>query len=216
MKHFLFVPVKNRLDLAENALKSVNGYTGGVFVVDNTENGIGDIFCNRHVVRLDPLFQFSQIQEWIRLFAIRQGYDYYFFLHNDGIVRIEDIEEMQILADTQKDWGIILSEFCGSAVDVLSCFNVEAVKSIGAWDKFLTWYYSDTDYYRRMELSKYKVIRSSIEVGHANGASSTLKSDKEIERYVYTTFPLYERYYREKWGGIKGQEKYTVPFNLIK
>jgi hypothetical protein len=140
--------------------------------------------------------------------AKRRGCKFYFFLHSDGEVHPGFALKMLELARAQTGkWGVIFSLY-----DVFAAYNVDLLEGIGLWDNNLPWYFADNDYYRRLKLAGFSVIEAGGE-GVNHEASSTIKSDPNLNFLNGVTFPLYAHYYACKWGGSPGHEAFLRPFN---
>jgi hypothetical protein len=74
-------------------------------------------------------------------------------------------------------------------------------------------YFSDCDYYRRVQLAGFELLETGRPVVHVDQGSNTLRSDPRREFLNRITFPLYAAYYAMKWGGRPGREKFALPFN---
>jgi predicted O-methyltransferase YrrM len=133
-------------------------------------------------------------------------------MHNDAEAGAGTPERLLICIEeaiaAEQRWGAFFT-----AYDAFAAFNMAMVCEVGQWDTTLPQYFADIDYYRRVRLAGYEIIDTGLEVIHHNNASSTLKSDPRLRLLNGITFPLYERYYSAKWGGLPGGEAYDRPFN---
>jgi hypothetical protein len=55
------------------------------------------------------------------------------------------------------------------------------------------------------------MVESGLPVKHE--PSQTIKSNPFLNHVNGITFPIYARYYNEKWGGEPGHETFDTPFN---
>ena len=155
----------------------------------------------------------------MREFAIRNNYDYYCFMHNDGESMDNSVNRLVEKADqlihNNINWSIIFTHY-----DVLCAYSTKCVKQIGEWGDPLwpaqqTGYYLDNDYYRRMDMDPGKFIRYQLEdcnVLH-NSPSNTIKDTNESKRWNQQQEHVLKHYIR-KWGGSPGNETVTNPPNF--
>jgi hypothetical protein len=149
---------------------------------------------------------------WMLGETARQGRPFCVSMHNDAIIPDGACEKLLDYArdiDSQtRPWGVIFTHY-----DVLCVINPKVYEDIGGYDTNLPQYFLDNDYFYRMELAGWERLNSGIEVGHAG--SQTINSDPYLRHVNGVTFPLYEQYYRAKWGGGPGQEIFTHPFGVL-
>lgn len=205
----LYIPYVNRADLLLRAIESIPHLKGlSVKVINNS----GEPFTVDPCETLNPpvALTFSQTQNWMLRMA--HGYDlpFYLFMHSDaeaGEGTVGNlIEFVHDLIQSRSKWGCVFTNY-----DALAAFNTEAMVAIGGWDTMLSWYGSDCDCYRRLKLAGYELVESNLPVKHT--PSQTLNSDPETKRRVDLEIPFREAYYRAKWGGPNGNERYAMPFN---
>jgi hypothetical protein len=55
------------------------------------------------------------------------------------------------------------------------------IPEIGEWDTVLPQYFSDCDYYRRVQLAGFELIETGLPVIHVDKGSNTLRSDPRRE-----------------------------------
>src|SRR5262249_22156848 len=109
---------------------------------------------------------------------------------------------------SEQRWGMVFTHY-----DTLAAFSMEMTRVVGQWDTTLPQYFADGDYYQRVRCAGYEIINTGLPVTHHNSGSNTFKSDPQRRFLNSVTFPLYERYYAAKWGGLPGHETYSWPFN---
>lgn len=215
-----FVPVVNRPDLLENVFAATTCLHHRFTIIDNSPNGVVEkAKLPIHSKGSPPIrffrppvpLSFSQTMNW----AIQDTMDwrktFCITMHNDAVIPEGACEQLlefahQAVIDHPR-WGVIFTHY-----DVLAVHNPVAHQDIGGWDTNLPQYFSDNDYFRRLKLAKWECIDSGIEVGHL--ASSTINSDPYLRHMNGITFPIYGEYYRQKWGGTPGEERFTLPFNM--
>jgi hypothetical protein len=162
---------------------------------------------------LDPPvpLTFAQTQNW--MLKMSEDDSFYLFMHSDAEAEpgtiLHLIELAEKLTAEGRKWGAIFT-----AYDALAAFNTEAFQSVGGWDTFLEWYAADNDMYHRLRLAGYEMIASDLPVKH--DPSKTLQSDPLVHLKVNLMMPCRESYYRAKWGGNPGDERFTVPFGELR
>jgi hypothetical protein len=216
----LFIPVVNRMDLLDKAIRST--WKSGVETIVINNSNEWSIPCATATTVYEPPvpLTFAQSQN----FMLRQalGYDYihgrsesvkhpfYLFMHNDSEAGEGTVQKLVAMANAytiqKRNWGVIFT-----AYDALAAFNTKAFQQIGGWDQNLEWYHGDTDIYRRLRLAGYEMLESNLPVKHE--PSQTLNSDPMISMKVNLMFPCRVNYYRAKWGGDAGNETFITPFN---
>ena len=88
----------------------------------------------------------------------------------------------------------------------------EMVSRVGLMDEnFYPAYCEDNDHRYRMKLAGLTWDRLPLQAEHV--ISSTLHSRSEFEERNQYTFSQNIKYYIEKWGGDRGMEVFTTPFN---
>jgi len=213
MKRFIFIPVVNHFDLLEKAINSVpNGLFDEYFIVNNSKQDIPFDIKHFKIFDCNVELSFKDTQNIMRKYAIDNNYDYYCFMHNDGILLNDIAKTLVEYADKSLDWGIIFTLY-----DVFCAFSTNCVKEVGEWGDELwplqkSGYYLDCDYYRRIKLLNYKIVELGSEnVIHEN--SNTIKDHKEF--YVWQTQMMdVILHYVKKWGDIPEKEIYKTAFNL--
>ncbi len=88
------------------------------------------------------------------------------------------------------------------------------IRAVGDFDEnFTPAYYEDIDFAYRMSLMGLReVLVDGVDIVHAG--SSTIFNDPKLQSDIYSFhFVRNERYYAAKWGGKRGEEMYSTPFN---
>ena len=208
----VFIPVVNRLDLVEKAVRSAESDFTSVCIIDNTKDSVCfKRFCSKcRIFTPSVPLNFSQTQNLIATLSGRLTSSFYFFMHSDAEAHEGSVEKLFHLAlkksRSGEKWGAIFTNY-----DSLVAFNTKAMNDVGGWDTNLSWYASDVDMYRRLRLAGYSMEESGIPVDH--NPSQTLKSDPKIAREVDLSIPFRDFYYSKKWGGLPGHETFKTPFN---
>jgi len=208
-----FVPVVNRPDLLQNVLAATTFLHANLTIIDNSIDGLAqqlDIPDGVRVFRAAVQMTFSQTMNFEISETLRQGKKYCVHAHNDALIpagACEKLLEFTRKTDAENPkWGIV-----HTLHDVLCAYNAKVYNDIGGYDTVFPAYFSDNDYFRRMELAGWTRILSGIEVGHVG--SQTINSDPFLCFLNGLTFPLYRAYYEAKWGGGPGQELFKYEFN---
>ena len=106
------------------------------------------------VVVLDPLvpLSFSQMQEFMRKTAMKEGLDVYFWIHADVMLSagtaLKALQSVEAMNQIDPKWGILFFSY-----DLFCAFSVDAVSSL-PWDLAIPHYKGDYDYYQSMEQAK--------------------------------------------------------------
>jgi GT2 family glycosyltransferase len=141
--------------------------------------------------------------------AEKDGYDAV-ILANDDIFLYPEV--LQNFVDTMKSSEF--TSFAGSNMFSFFGIHVSLFNKVGDFDEnFWPAYYEDNDYFYRMKLL-------GIESTHVTGASyfhagsATLgKFDLMRKMMHHHNFSKNTEYYKEKWGGMPHEEKFTRPFD---
>jgi len=219
-----FVPVVNRPDLLINVIESVPSLHEDLTIIDNSPdgmvrsikipNGNGEArfwLPPVKVFRPPVPFSFTQVMNWELQEAWYRDKAYCIHMHNDAIIpegACERLLEYVRGLSEHRKWGVVYTLH-----DILCVYNPKVYRDIGGYDTNFAAYFSDNDYFRRMDLAGWERINSGIEVGHVG--SQTINSDAYLRHVNSVTFPLYREYYRAKWGGYPGAEQFTHPFGIL-
>jgi GT2 family glycosyltransferase len=152
--------------------------------------------------------------------AYQSGADVALIANDDAIATDRDIAMLVEAALFNPNaylvsgWGRHLST--GERGDMLlslAAINPVALDTIGCFDEnFFPIYYEDIDYYRRAALAGLPhVIVTSTDIMHAGSKSLYTVPGNAAQHDI--TFRRNQLYYEQKWGGDKGSERFTVPFN---
>lgn len=205
----MIVPVLNQFELFTNMMSTVD-YPIHPYVITNWDNNLGVAAgWNQGIKR-----------------AMKDGYRYAIIVNDDILLEknaIKDAFEYLLNSD-----AIIVSpNFCVPERDGLrmyfdrnigvnesihwSCYVVDMYKliEICGWfdENFFPAYFEDNDMYYRIHLAgqkHYLVTRNGFY--HKQSATTGVLITKDHWNYC-------ENYYRAKWGGIPGEERFTKPFN---
>jgi GT2 family glycosyltransferase len=204
MNYLVGLAYVNRPDLLRTAVRSIQPFWTRTVVIDNSEHYDlrKDDFIRSAVEVYEPPvpLTFTQTMNLMQRKAMEQGCDVVLFMHNDGEAESEVPERLlaflEELEESGRNWGVVFTHY-----DVLVAFRMKAIKVVGPWDTKLPQYFADNDYYRRVRLAGFETVDTGLQVHHHN-ASSTLQSDPIRKHINGITFPLYEKYYKTKWGEL--------------
>ena len=228
MKKFIFIPVVNRFDLLEKAVKGIKLDLYDEYIIfNNSESEIPQEVYSGTQFRIwnpERRMTFTETQNEMRQYAIDNNFDFYSFMHNDGEVHDDtDVELVNFAESCTDNWGVIFTNY-----DVLCAFNTKAFEEIGVWgDKDWPFqqngYLLDNDYYRRVRSFGYVIKEiTDREVtyvpqdrvgGVSHFGSATLKDPKEQALWDTQVRSVYNHYVK-KWGGEPGQEKFTHAYDI--
>lgn len=143
------------------------------------------------------------------------------FIANDDIrATRDDLLKIAQVAVERRDYGVVQ----GTGVDeqmqqrqpmawALAAVNPVLLDTIGYFDEnFFPIYYEDTDLSRRSALAGVKFYTvEDTDIVHMG--STTVKTVDELKPQQSVTMQANSEYYKRKWGGIPGEEKFVTPFN---
>ena len=96
-----------------------------------------------------------------------------------------------------------------------SCFMIskKCFYSVGPFDeRFYPAYFEDNDYHYRMKLSGFKALKTRQAVYYHYG-SRTKQSSEDVRANCDAGYLQNRDYYKRKWGGLPGKEKFKKPFD---
>ena len=195
------------------ALASIEPHWKHVHVVNNTEPFVQLQDCENKWASWQeqvPVHPLTHTQTVNTLLGMASGLDAAFIMHCDAMAQYNTIDALlAMLPDLPRKWGVVFTNY-----DVLAMYNPKAFAAVGPWDwQNFPSYYSDNDWYRRLELAGYSKHESGLPVEHV-GSHVINHVDKWRKFRTSFMMPMWEDIYRRKWGGKPGEEIFTVPFNL--
>lgn len=209
MNDFVFIPFLNRPDLLEKAIRTAKMVSDAIFIMDNSAEGVPLDDPAVRVLRPWVPYSFTQSQNWARKHAIENNCTHYYYLHSDCEAAEETCtglrEKVQQLLEEKVRWGVVYTYY-----DTLCAYSVDCMKEIGEWDNNFPNYFTDNDYYRRMDLAGFQRVETHLPTSHVGSAS--INSDPVVKLQTGITFPLHARLYVEKWGGEPGKERFKAPY----
>jgi len=216
------IPTLNRFDHLQKAVIAANTGTqkpDEIIIIDNSGNG-GSI----------PVMQ-PLLQRYMNIYILPQTYnlgvskswntfmtmypdDMVIIANDDVFVHTHAIENMVRERRFTSDTTILTG--ASNSGNMFSLFTIthKAFEHIGLFDeKFYPGYYEDNDYARRALLLGYKLVAlDNVTYDHI-GSATIAAYDEQRKRDHHSEFSRLGQYYRDKWGGMPGQEVYTIPFN---
>ena len=224
MKKFIFIPVVNGFDLLKKACESVSGVYDESIILNNSGKEIPlDIYDNTNFKVITPIgapLSFINTMNWAICKAMDENYDYFAFMHNDGElknnagIRLRDKTE-EFIQIEDHNIAIFFTN-----TDVYCTYITTNIKKIGLFGDE-EWpnkdigasYFSDNDYFRRVELLGYDIINDpEIEIDVYHHGSMSIHNDVKFHIQSNINYDLAEQYYCRKWGGNLREETFQIPF----
>lgn len=211
MTHKLHIAFANRPDMVADAVESVRDI-GNIHLWPN--NGAEDPCIPGTTVHQLPVI--SAVDTINLMIQSSWDDDVMFWAHNDAYAKPGAAAELlRTVEECDQQWGAIFTHY-----DVLCAFNMKCIRDVGYWDPMFFQYTADIDYYRRIKMAGWPILsmkRGIEKVEHRHG-SITVQSDEHYNMRVQwrqgTGFD--HEYYKRKWGGPQGHEKFMVPFNGVR
>lgn len=97
-----------------------------------------------------------------------------------------------------------------------SCFmiNKRTIDEVGWFDEnFRPAYFEDNDYHYRIHLGGFKTANMAFAPMYHVGSQTQHNSMNKAPVVTGPMFDANRQYYRSKWGGTPGEEKFKTPFN---
>ncbi len=211
--YLTFIPFVNGRELLLKALGSIECMWPNTIVIDNSAQGNLELpEIPVRIYRPDVPLWFAQSQNLMQQLAIAANVEVFFFLHHDAQVLGNGAQLfLDMLEKANPKWGAV---FCQN-YDCFCCFKTEAIKAVGPWDwQLFPWYYSDSDYYRRLRLQGYDTLTiPELVVEHHNGGSNSLAQDEELKVKAILLMKYSYHFYIIKWGGEPHSETFNLPYN---
>jgi len=203
----LGVPVLNRVDLLGRMLASIDVEVGRIIIVDNSVTGIvSEVDLPPNATVLPMRHNIGVAASWNLIIKASPRARWWCIVNNDIEFASGDLAALvrQVEADRLAFSFLISPSAFGLTTEVLD--------KIGFFDEnFAPAYFEDNDYVRRVLLGGLRSVALPANYSHAT--SSTLGADRKLMDQNNRTFPVNQDYYREKWGGPVGGERFTTPFD---
>lgn len=222
MKIYIGVPTLTRFDLLDRLLQSIKNQTlqpDGMFIVDNSNGNLSEedleYIDNTTVIEVPNM---GVARSWNEMILRVEDEDVILITNDDNVLEPYAVEMIYDLALDNPEHN-----YFGSLTGGFSCFAVrgKALVDVGKFDEtFYPAYFEDNDYHYRMKLQDIDFICTKEEIyklGVDGQASQTVNSDmtnSETKEIIRSGYIANQAYYKAKWGGGPGEEKYKKPFNL--
>jgi hypothetical protein len=211
--HLTYIPYVNRPDLLDRAVASIPDLWESLVVIDQSSDGLTSR-DHPWIEKISGVFRspfgsmsFSQMMNWAQAEAFERRVGYLVFMHNDAECVAGEALRVLDCARTQQHAGVVFTNY-----DAFAVFSVAAIRDVGPWDETFRWYFSDNDYYRRMQLRGWAQCCVGGE-GVMHHGSQTLRSGSAMKSEVEEHWQWHEDHYRHKWGGSPGRELFSIPYN---
>jgi GT2 family glycosyltransferase len=206
------VPVLNRYDLLPNLINSINSGTvkpDNYWIIDNGRKLSKSKFNNIKVTT--PINNLGTSESWNIFLKDTSGMK---VIVNDDVEFYPDTLEI-LLKYCQPD-KFVSPIFKGKFPNDYSCFFIgeDVLKKVGYFDEDISpnyAYFEDNDYNRRLHLAGIKKILAPCKFKHVESATLKSYSKQELNEH-HRKFRLARANYVNKWGGMPGEEKFTVPY----
>ena len=232
----LGIPHYNRPDLLRRCVESIDYPVDTLVVIQNGPDAeappLGPLeYWLRHAPQVTPRRAIwirhhragcaGAWNEIIKLFpgADDTGGHWWLVANNDIAFMPGDLEAMAAAVAGRAASGVQASElFLGNHGFSWFALTQRCVEVTGLFDENLyPVYLEDCDYAYRMALSGLAIAAvpglRSLHGYDAVPGSSTIHSDGALREKNHRTHGANSGYYRLKWGGINGEEKFPHPFN---
>ncbi|KAF8462162.1 hypothetical protein BDZ91DRAFT_735393 [Kalaharituber pfeilii] len=134
-----------------------------------------------NVITTPTLLTFAQLQNFYIYEATKRNWGRFFWSHMDSVVvGYEDQVPYQSFysliisvlhkidsANPEDKWAYKFFSY-----DRLALVNVAAVKQIGGWDTFIPYYFTDCDFYARLQMSGFSLLDEKV--GHVYDVGNVL------------------------------------------
>jgi SAM-dependent methyltransferase len=210
--YLAYIPYVNRPDLLDRAVASVPELWESLVVIDQSCDGLNS--CDHPwMAKIAGVYRspfrsmsFSQMMNWAQAEAFDRRARYLVFMHNDAQCAAGEALKVLECARARRA-GVVFTNY-----DAFAVFNVAALRDIGPWDETFRWYFSDNDYYRRMQLRGWEHYLFGGD-GVVHHGSQTLQSASAIKNEVGESWRWHQDHYSHKWGGPPGRERHSIPYN---
>jgi len=223
----IVIPTINRKDLLLEALNSIDQqlqYFDKILIIDNGHQDIMPAIQHLKLVTKNKLdFHESEANlgvsgSWNFGINKYRDSDFVLFLNDDVVIGINQLKEVhEKLLNVKPFW--LATGNCLWSMFTMSkpCWEYFLEHEGHVFDeKFFPAYYEDNDFHYRLVMVLTNLYGSKdLHVGSAEmnptlfRNSMTIKKDSSIN----TGFNKNAQYFKQKWGGTPGHEKFTRPFN---
>lgn len=218
----LGVPTLNRYDLCEILIASACSGSMKpdlIVVVDNggsfVERGHGGYGVPVQVVV--PGRNLGVGPSWnllARKFLVEDD-DLLLICGDDVTLHSDAIEKLVWKARTSDADFVMPDPAMSKVPQMFSCFMTRKAlfEKVGFFDeKFWPAYFEDNDFHRRMKFACATEAVAPCGYDHVNSGTMKRFSTEEMQRH-HERFRACRDYYIEKWGGLPGEERFSIPFD---
>jgi len=199
----LGVPYVSQSGLLRKLFESIDYPVDRIIVVDNSERG--EAHVPEGAVHISARHNLGVAASWNLVIKAAPRAPWWLIVNADVEFERGDLCRLA---------GSILGGPAIYQMDGFAAFAIsaEAVQTVGLFDEnFVPAYYEDNDYHRRAVLLGVPVIQVPSRLRHAG--SMVIRGSDHFRSENNRTFPLNGDYYRRKWGGMPGSEKFATPFD---
>lgn len=243
IKLVIIIPVLNCLEFTKITLSTISSkHPYKLILIDNgSTDGTGKYFDHLEGIENIKIIRFKEnigvCPAWnfgIQYAIRKYNSNYFLIANNDIFLHPEAIDVLIKAVDFTKcilTSGMDVSGRVSHPLELLkmkvpkktrlteapefSCFmlKTETIQKIGYFDeKFYPAYFEDNDYHYRIRLAGLKAVKTNRALYFHYG-SRTIKEDEKIKLQSNLGYTINRDYYRQKWGGLPGEEIYKTPFN---
>ena len=204
-----FIPHVNNVGLLQQAVESIAAPNMNIWVVDSSADGLdvtADWLSPCTVLRLPYETTFTQMQNEMLKRASDSGVPYLIFMHSDARARDKQVVA-DLLAGMKPTTGVAFTNY-----DAMACFNMDCCRQVGAWDESYSWYSSDCDYYRRIQLQGFSLVPLPMSDRVEHVVSATIKTGPSYS--VTVEAPGWDvSHQAHKWGsGVCNGAQHLRPY----
>jgi len=194
-------------EITEKCLASYDLDWEQLIIVDNSKNSFAKKYIERGAeVRMHPQ-NLGVSGSWN--YGIGSDAEFLWII-SSSLIFNQGFSELVDRIDQANEYGLLTDQ-------AWHCigFTRKTLDTVGMFDEqFYPGYYEDNDYGWRLQLAGIhnapnhpSMPKIDIDVT-CQGTATTLKSG-----LISVRFDLLQDYYRHKWGGLPGSERFTKPFN---
>ena len=227
---FYCIPTYTKFDLCAKAIDAAFASSlrpTHVIVIDNSGTGAAALALKEKMAQYNgSLYVWVETSNtgvgpaWNRF--LRELNDDYVIIANDDVA--VDQDTIKLMVEKAQEWNsngskqymVVGDHRSGNSFSLFLLTN-EGFHTIGEFDEtFWPAYFEDNDYAYRMDLlnNPFKEVTGAT---FQHVGSATINSyDEAGKRRAAAQFENNRAYYLQKWGGMPGQEQFTVPFNTEK
>jgi GT2 family glycosyltransferase len=214
-KFAIAIPTINRIDLLSQALKEYERdfENTKIFILDNGNQNF-QVSYTYHFLSIAEGGNFGVAKSWNYLcekifsyydYRMAGYYDYALILNDDVYLGKTEAQIAEFLSNWSPNTFLVSTQgFCSFII------SREIFDKIGKFDeRFFPAYFEDNDYIRRMDMAGVHIHHDTFLNPVLYRQSASIERTPELNNgWMYN-----RKYYELKWGGVPGQERFSVPFN---